>query len=56
MQEEEYKQFEIKQNGMTIILEFPKKPVGEETIKKEVKSVLSYVLQEYLEKNFSFEI
>ncbi len=49
---------ERKQNGMQVILEFPGKPEKEEDLKKEenikreVKGILSIILQEHLMKNF----
>lgn len=51
MKEEDYRKVEIEQNNMQIILNFPKKSKDEEdSIKKEVKQILSDMLQEYLAK------
>lgn len=51
MKQEDCKRLERKQNGMQVILEFPRKSEKEENIKREVKGVLSIILQEYLVKN-----
>ncbi len=51
MKEEDYTKVEVEQKDMQIILKFPKKSNYEEdTIKKEVKQILSDMLQEYLTK------
>lgn len=50
MGQEGYEHLERKQNNMQLILEFPKKPENEETIKREVKEILSGILLEYLKK------
>ncbi len=58
MEQEGWKRLERKQNGMQVILEFPGKPEKEEDLKKEenikreVKGILSIILQEHLMKNF----
>lgn len=46
----DYNQIEMEQGGMKVILEFPSKSEKEESIKQEVKGILSSVLQEQLEK------
>lgn len=46
----DYNQIEMEQGGMKVILEFPSKSEKEESIKQEVKGILSSVLQEPLEK------
>ncbi len=57
MKQEGCKCLERKQNGVQVILEFPRKPENEEDIKKEektkreVKEILSGILQEHLLKN-----
>ncbi len=62
MNQEDWKRLERKQNGMKVILEFPRKSEREEDIKneenmeREVKGVLSIVLQEYLMKNGEKEV
>lgn len=45
-----YKQFEMKHKGVKVIFEFPEKTEDEETIKQEVKSILTNALQEHLNK------
>lgn len=50
MKQQDYKYLELKQNGMQVILEFTGKSENEENIKREVKEILSYVLQEHLTK------
>lgn len=50
MNQKEYNCLELKQNNMHIILEFPKEPEKEEIIKKEVKGILSDILQEHITK------
>lgn len=57
MKQEGCKRLERKQNGMQVILEFPRKSEKEEDLKKEenvkreVKGVLFIILQEHLKKN-----
>ena len=46
----DYNQIEMEQGRMKVILEFPSKSEKEESIKQEVKGILSSVLQEQLEK------
>lgn len=50
MTDTDYDQIETEKGGMKVILEFPRKPEREETIRQEVKGILSSALQEYLEK------
>lgn len=50
MKQESCNRLKLEQNGMRVILEFPKESPDEETIKKEVKKLLSYILQEHLSK------
>ncbi len=51
MKQEDCRRLERKQNGMQVILEFPRKSEREEEIKREVKGILSAILQEDLIKN-----
>ena len=51
MEQEGCKRLELKQNGMQVILEFPRNSEQEEKIKREVKEILSGILQEYLVKH-----
>ena len=51
MKQEGCKRLELKQNGMQVILEFPRNSEQEEKIKREVKEILSGILREYLIKN-----
>lgn len=51
MKQEECKRLKLKRNNMQVILEFPKKSEHEENIKKEVKEILSHILQDYLTKD-----
>lgn len=50
MTDTDYNQIEMEQEGMKVILEFPSKSENEESIKQEIKGILSSVLQEQLEK------
>jgi len=50
MQEGDYRQMEMEQNGMQVILKFPKVSNDEERVKREVKEILSNILQEQLIK------
>lgn len=50
MNHKEFNHVEQERNNMHIILEFPKKPAKEETIKREVKGILSNLLQEHITK------
>ncbi len=50
MKQEDCKCLELKQNGVRVILEFPRKSENEEKIKREVKEILSGILQEHLTK------
>lgn len=50
MQEEDCRQMEMEQNGMRVILKFPKVSNNEEHVKREVKEILSNILQEQLIK------
>ena len=50
MTDTNYNQIEMEEGGMKVILEFPSKSENEESIKQEVKGILSSVLQEQLEK------
>lgn len=52
MKQEDCKYLQRKQNGMQVILQFPRKSQHEERIKREVKEILFEILQEYLMKNF----
>ena len=56
MKQEDYKRLETEQNGMQVMLEFPRESKNEERIKREVKEILSYVLQEHFTKNFQTKI
>lgn len=47
---ETYQQLEINQSGMKVILEFPQQAENEESIKKEVKSVLISILHDQMRK------
>ncbi len=47
---ETYQQLEINRSGMKVILEFPQQAENEESIKKEVKSVLISILHEQMRK------
>ena len=47
---ETYQQLEINRGGMKVILEFPQQAENEESIKKEVKSVLISILHEQMRK------
>lgn len=48
MKEDSYKQFEMQQNNMQVILEFPEKSINEKHIENDVKIILANILQEYL--------
>lgn len=50
MTDTNYNQIEMEEGGMKVILEFPSKSENEESIKQEIKGILSSVLQEQLEK------
>ena len=50
MQNKIYEQLEIEQGEMKVILEFPQDSRDEDSIKEEVKSILSKILHEHLEK------
>lgn len=50
MNHREYNHMEQELNSIHITLEFPKKPENEEIIKKEVKGILSNILQEHITK------
>ena len=50
MNHKEYNHVEQERNNMHIILEFPKEPEKEEHIKREVKGILSNILQEHITK------
>lgn len=50
MNKDGYKQFEMQQNNMQVILEFPEKSINGERIENDVKIILSNILQEYLAK------
>ena len=47
---ETYQQLEINRSGMKVILEFPQQAENEESIKKEVKSVLISILHDQMRK------
>lgn len=51
MRQDDCKRLELEQNGMQVVLEFPTESENEENIKREVKEILSHILQEYLTKN-----
>lgn len=51
MKQEEYRRSELEQNGMQVLLEFPKESEHDDNIKKEVREILAHILQEYLTKN-----
>lgn len=46
-----YQQLETNQGGYKVVLEFPRQPENEETIKQEVKLILASALQEHLRKS-----
>ncbi len=50
MKQKDFSHLEQKQNDMNVILEFPKEPENEENIKREVKGILSNLLQEHITK------
>lgn len=50
MSDMSYQQVEHEKDGMKIVLEFPTKSEQTESLNKEVKSILSSVLQEQLQK------
>lgn len=50
MNKDGYKQFEMQQNNMQVILEFPEKAINKERIENDVTIILSNILQEYLAK------
>lgn len=50
MNHKEYNHVEQELNSIHITLEFPKEPENEENIKREVKVILSNILQEHLSK------
>lgn len=52
MKQEDCKRLELSQNGIQVILEFPKETKNEENIKREVKEILSGILQEHLTEIF----
>lgn len=51
MRQDDCRRLELEQNGMQVVLEFPTESGNDEKIKREVKEVLSHILQEYLTKN-----
>lgn len=51
MKEKKYGQFEAAQGSMQVILEFSEQSNEEECLKKEIKQILSVMLQEYLQNN-----
>lgn len=54
MKQEEYQRLELEQNGMQVVLEFPTESGNDEKIKREVKEILSHILQEYFIKNMYY--
>lgn len=50
MKQEDFDCLEQSQNKLQVILEFPKEPSNEENTKREVKRILSGILQENLKK------
>jgi hypothetical protein len=50
MKQGDFEKIEVTQGSMKVILEFPTQSEQDETIKKEVRSILSSTLQEYLQK------
>lgn len=50
MKQDNFKKVEVMQGSMKVILEFPKQSEQDETIKREVRSILSSTLQEHLQK------
>lgn len=50
MKQDVFKKVEIMQGSMKVILEFPGQSELDETIKREVQSILSSTLQEHLQK------
>lgn len=50
MKQDDFKKVEVMQGSMKVILEFPKQSEQDETIKREVRSLLSSTLQEHLQK------
>ncbi|MDD7219130.1 MAG: hypothetical protein PUI16_03955 [Clostridia bacterium] len=51
MPDPKYDKIEINGAEMKICLEFPKKYEAEEAIRQDVKSILSFALQEQLQKH-----
>ncbi|MDY4692604.1 MAG: hypothetical protein SO401_03430 [Blautia sp.] len=51
MPDPKYDKIEINGAEMKICLEFPKKQEAEEAIRQDVKSILSFALQEQLQKH-----
>lgn len=54
MKQEKYQRLELEQNGRQVVLEFPKESGNDEKIKREVKEILSHILQEYFIKNMYY--
>lgn len=52
MKQQDFKHLVQERNDMKIILEFPKKPRNEENIIREVKNLLTSILQENLTSIF----
>ena len=50
MKQDNFKKVEVMQGSMKVILEFPKQSEQDETIKREVRFILSSTLQEHLQK------
>lgn len=50
MEQDDFKKVEVMQGSMKIILEFPRQSEQDETIKREVRFILSSTLQEHLQK------
>lgn len=51
MKDDTYSMIEMEKNHMQIILEFPQKTNNEVITEKEVKSILTGIVQEYLTKS-----
>ncbi len=46
--EADYRQVEMKRNGMQVIMKFPKDSKNEKDIRREAKELLFHIFQEYL--------
>lgn len=50
MQNTDYRKYEMPQSGVNVILVFPHQSKQDEVIKKDVKMILSDILEKYIEK------